>query len=104
LTPGAPPPHSDLARGIRKGERFAILSPNLPEYAIAFHAVASLGGVVTIVNPLYTPSEETDGTRLIAPTCADSRWGINARTQRRGDGIGFAGLSLGQSPGGVGAR
>ncbi|MDA1117296.1 MAG: AMP-binding protein [Proteobacteria bacterium] len=45
------------ARGFKKGERFAILSPNLPEYAIAFHAVASLGGVVTTVNPLYTPGE-----------------------------------------------
>jgi acyl-CoA synthetase (AMP-forming)/AMP-acid ligase II len=45
------------ARGFRKGDRFAILSPNLPEYAVAFHAVASLGGVVTTVNPLYTATE-----------------------------------------------
>lgn len=45
------------ARGFKKGERFAILSPNLPEYAIAFHAIASLGGVVTTVNPLYTAAE-----------------------------------------------
>jgi acyl-CoA synthetase (AMP-forming)/AMP-acid ligase II len=45
------------ARGLRKGDRFAILSPNLPEYVIAFHAVASLGGVVTTVNPLYTAAE-----------------------------------------------
>jgi len=45
------------ARGFKKGERFAILSPNLPEYAVAFHAVAMLGGVVTTVNPLYTPGE-----------------------------------------------
>jgi acyl-CoA synthetase (AMP-forming)/AMP-acid ligase II len=45
------------ARGLKKGDRFAILSPNLPEYVIAFHAVASLGGVVTTVNPLYTAGE-----------------------------------------------
>src|SRR5512140_245005 len=45
------------ARGFRKGDRFAIFSPNLPEYAIAFHAVASLGGMVTTVNPLYTAGE-----------------------------------------------
>jgi len=45
------------ARGFKKGERFAILSPNVPEYVIAFHAVAALGGVVTTVNPLYTPGE-----------------------------------------------
>jgi acyl-CoA synthetase (AMP-forming)/AMP-acid ligase II len=44
-------------RGFRKGDVFAIYSPNLPEYAVMFHAVASLGGVVTTVNPLYTAGE-----------------------------------------------
>jgi acyl-CoA synthetase (AMP-forming)/AMP-acid ligase II len=44
-------------RGFKKGEVFGILSPNLPEYAIVFHAVASLGGIVSPVNPLYTEQE-----------------------------------------------
>ena len=44
-------------RGFRKGDVFAIYSPNLPEYAIALHAVASLGGIISTVNPLYTPRE-----------------------------------------------
>jgi acyl-CoA synthetase (AMP-forming)/AMP-acid ligase II len=44
-------------RGLRKGDVLAIYSPNLPEYAIAFHAVASIGGVNTTVNPLYTADE-----------------------------------------------
>lgn len=44
-------------RGFKQGEVFGILSPNLPEYAIAFHAVASLGGIVSPVNPLYTEQE-----------------------------------------------
>src|SRR5262245_45405341 len=44
-------------RGFRKGDRFAIFSPNLPEYVIAFHAVSSLGGVVTTANPLYIARE-----------------------------------------------
>jgi acyl-CoA synthetase (AMP-forming)/AMP-acid ligase II len=44
-------------RGFVKGEVFAILSPNLPEYIIAFHAVATLGGVITPINPLYTVDE-----------------------------------------------
>jgi acyl-CoA synthetase (AMP-forming)/AMP-acid ligase II len=44
-------------RGFRKGDRFAIYSPNVPEYAIAFHAVASIGGVLTTANPLYTARE-----------------------------------------------
>ena len=44
-------------RGFKKGEVFGILSPNLPEYAIAFHAVALLGGITSPVNPLYTEQE-----------------------------------------------
>ncbi|HUP20589.1 MAG TPA: AMP-binding protein [Gemmatimonadota bacterium] len=45
------------ARGLRKGDALAIYSPNLPEYAVAFHAVASIGGVVSTANPLYTAGE-----------------------------------------------
>src|SRR3989449_760325 len=44
-------------RGLRKGDVFAIYSPNLPEYAIAFHAVSLLGGIVTTINPAYTAAE-----------------------------------------------
>ena len=44
-------------RGFEKGDVLALYSPNLPEYVIAFHAVATLGGVVTPVNPLYTAEE-----------------------------------------------
>lgn len=45
------------AHGLRQGEVCAIYSPNLPEYAIAFHAVATLGAVSTTINPLYTVDE-----------------------------------------------
>jgi acyl-CoA synthetase (AMP-forming)/AMP-acid ligase II len=45
------------ARGFRQGDVLAIYAPNLPEYAVAAHAVMSLGGVVTTANPLYTPAE-----------------------------------------------
>jgi acyl-CoA synthetase (AMP-forming)/AMP-acid ligase II len=45
------------ARGFKKGEVLGILSSNIPEYAIMFHGVALLGGVVTPVNPLYTEHE-----------------------------------------------
>lgn len=49
---------SSLAkRGFGKGDVFAIYSPNIPEYALAFHAVSLLGGTVTTVNPLYTAQE-----------------------------------------------
>jgi acyl-CoA synthetase (AMP-forming)/AMP-acid ligase II len=45
------------ARGFKQHDVFGILSPNVPEFAIAFHAVATLGGVCTTVNPLYTEHE-----------------------------------------------
>jgi acyl-CoA synthetase (AMP-forming)/AMP-acid ligase II len=44
-------------RGFGKGDVFAIHSPNVPEYAVAFLAVASVGGAVTTVNPLCTADE-----------------------------------------------
>src|SRR5262245_51894860 len=54
------------AKGFGKGDVFAICSPNIPEYAIAFHAVATLGGIVTTINPLYTADE-------IATQCNDCK-------------------------------
>lgn len=44
-------------RGFKQGDVFAIYSPNLPEYAVAFHAVATLGGINTTINPLFTADE-----------------------------------------------
>jgi len=49
---------ASLARkGLRKGDVFGIFSTNCPEYGVAFHAVAMLGGINTTVNPLYTAEE-----------------------------------------------
>ena len=45
------------AHGLVKGDVFAIYSPNLPEYALAFHAVARLGLATTMVAPLFTDEE-----------------------------------------------
>ena len=66
------------ARGFRKGEVFAIYSPNLPEYAVAFHAVSLLGGINTTVSPLYTVAElsaqlKDSGARylLTVPPCVE---------------------------------
>ena len=33
------------------------MAPNVPEYAIVFHGVATAGGTVTTLNPLYTADE-----------------------------------------------
>jgi acyl-CoA synthetase (AMP-forming)/AMP-acid ligase II len=45
------------ARGFGKGDVFAIHSPNLPEYALAFYGVSAAGGVNTTISPLYTVDE-----------------------------------------------
>jgi len=45
------------ARGFRKGDVFAIHCVNSPEYAVAFLAVAKLGGVSTMVSPLFNQAE-----------------------------------------------
>jgi len=44
-------------RGFEKGDVFAIYSPNLPEYAVAFFGIATAGGIATTINPLYTADE-----------------------------------------------
>jgi len=45
------------ARGFGRGDVFGIYCPNTPEFAVAFFAVAALGGTCTTVNPLYTADE-----------------------------------------------
>ena len=45
------------ARGLGRGGVVAICSPNLPEYATAFHAAAMAGGCSTTLNPLNTEEE-----------------------------------------------
>ncbi len=42
---------------IKKGDRVAIMMPNLLQYPVALFAVLSLGGIVVNVNPLYTGRE-----------------------------------------------
>jgi len=43
--------------GVTKGDVLAICSPNIPEYPLAFHAVATLGAATTMVSPLFTVDE-----------------------------------------------
>ncbi|HXN90660.1 MAG TPA: 4-coumarate--CoA ligase family protein [Candidatus Sulfotelmatobacter sp.] len=44
-------------KGFKKSDVLAIMSPNVPEYPIAFHGVAVAGGVNTTLNPTYTADE-----------------------------------------------
>jgi len=69
----------NLARkGFKKGDVFAIFSTNCIEYAIAFHAVVMVGGIVTLLNPLYTVEEAAFQLRdagakflVTVPLCID---------------------------------
>lgn len=45
------------SRGLKKGDRVAIMSPNVLAYPTILFGVLLAGGVVVNVNPLYTPSE-----------------------------------------------
>jgi len=43
--------------GLQRGDRVAIMMPNVPQYPVAVAAVLRAGLVVVNVNPLYTPRE-----------------------------------------------
>jgi crotonobetaine/carnitine-CoA ligase len=45
------------ARGVRAGDAVALMLPNVPEYPIAWLALARLGAVAVPTNPQYTPRE-----------------------------------------------
>ncbi len=46
-----------VARGFSTGSTLALMSPNIPEYAVIFHGVAMTGGTITTINPTYTEAE-----------------------------------------------
>src|SRR5678815_478062 len=45
------------AQGLAKGDRVAVMMPNVPQYPVAVAAILRAGFVVVNVNPLYTPRE-----------------------------------------------
>ena len=44
-------------KGVQRGDRVAVMMPNVPQYLVAIGAVLRVGGVVVNVNPLYTARE-----------------------------------------------
>ena len=46
-----------LAQGLRKGDRVALMMPNLLQYPVALFGILRAGLVAVNVNPLYTPRE-----------------------------------------------
>jgi long-chain acyl-CoA synthetase len=56
--------------GIKKGDRVAVMMPNLVQYPISIFAILKVGAVVVNINPLYTDSEiqyllENSGAKAI---------------------------------------
>jgi long-chain acyl-CoA synthetase len=45
------------AQGLTRGDRVAIMMPNVPQYPVAVAGILRAGFVVVNVNPLYTPRE-----------------------------------------------
>jgi len=45
------------ARGLGPGDTIALMSPNIPEFAIVFHGAAIAGVTVSTINPTYTAEE-----------------------------------------------
>lgn len=43
--------------GIQKGDRVAIVMPNIAQFVIAFYAILKAGGVVAATNPTFPPSK-----------------------------------------------
>ncbi|MCP4809142.1 MAG: 4-coumarate--CoA ligase family protein [Proteobacteria bacterium] len=45
------------ARGVGVGTTWAVMAPNVPEYAVVFHGLAYAGATVTTLNPTYGAEE-----------------------------------------------
>ena len=46
-----------VAQGVKKGDRVAILMPNMPQYVISELGIWKAGGIASSINPLYTGDE-----------------------------------------------
>jgi long-chain acyl-CoA synthetase len=47
------------ARGVAKGDRIALLVPNIPEFIVAYYAILRLGAIVVPINVLFKAEEIT---------------------------------------------
>lgn len=72
-----------LSTFICKGDVVALWAPNLPEYPVVFHAVVSLGAILTTINSGYTSHEAAcqlrdSGALLLVTTAALADRAIDA--------------------------
>jgi long-chain acyl-CoA synthetase len=65
--------------GVSKGDRIAVILPNIPQFIIAYYAILAVGGIVVAMNPRYTQTEleflfNRSGVTLVF--CLDSHLNI----------------------------
>ena len=53
-------------RGVRSGDRVALMSSNRPEFVVAIHAIWSLGGAVVLLSPAWKSAEVEHALALTA--------------------------------------
>ena len=56
------------SKGVKKGDRVALMMPNCLQYPICLFGTLLVGAVVVNVNPLYTAHEPVSYTHLTLPT------------------------------------
>src|SRR4051812_34337261 len=56
-------------RGLQKGDVFALIAPNSLDYAVAFHAIATIGGIAAPLNPSFTVPEAAHLLRETGACC-----------------------------------
>ena len=78
------------ARGVRPGDRVAIMLPNVPEFAILYYGVLRAGAVVVPMNPLlkarevaYYLGDAQAGLIFAGPDCAEEAGAGAARAGAR---------------------
>ena len=74
------------AHGIQKGDRIALVLPNLPQTYIAFWSILKTGAVLVMINPLYMETElvqllQDSGARFMI--AMDSAWNKIAPLRER---------------------
>ena len=45
------------ALGVKKGDRVAVVFPNVPQFVIAFYGIIKAGGIVVAMNPTFPPAK-----------------------------------------------
>jgi acyl-CoA synthetase (AMP-forming)/AMP-acid ligase II len=94
-----------VASGFAPGDVLALMAPNVPEYAVVFHAAAMAGGIVTTINPGYTEPEVRNqlkdcGARVLVTVPPLAELASRAST-----GTGVAEIyTLGEATGGPGSK